>query len=309
MSRVTPPDGLGDLPWELSHAFLGLDEAACDFEAASAVLLPVPYESTTSYGGGTRAGPQAILEASRYVELYDQELDAQPSEIGIHTLPALELTRAGAGSAMEELEELYGRVARVCGERFLVMLGGEHAISSPAIRAQADLHGERLTVLQMDAHADLRAEYEGTPHSHASAMARVLDHADVVGVGIRAVSSEEMEVVRSSDAVTLVWADSMWEDDRWMDRALEALGPKVYLTFDVDYFDPSLMPSTGTPEPGGADWYRTLRFLRRVFWEREVVAADVVELAPIRGLPAPDFLTAKLVYKLLGYRFERRLGT
>ncbi len=308
MNARSLPQGLDDLPWELSHAFLGLDEAGRDFDRSAAVLLPVPYEATTSYGDGTRLGPRAILEASRYIELYDRELDCEPSEIGIHTLPALELTREGAAQAMQELGDLYGRVARACGERFLLMLGGEHAVSSPAIRAQADLHEERLSVLQMDAHADLRSEYEGTPHSHASAMARVLDRADVVAVGIRAVSSEEMEVVRSSDAVTLVWADEMWEDDRWMDRAIEALGPKVYLTFDVDYFDPSLVPSTGTPEPGGGDWYRTLHFLRRVFREREVVAADVVELAPVPGLHAPDFLVAKLVYKLLGYRFEDRSG-
>jgi len=308
VSRARLPDGLEGLPWELSHAFLGLDREGQDFERARAVLLPVPYEATTSYGGGTRMGPRAILEASRYIELYDQELDREPSEVGIHTLPALELTREGPDRAMAQLRELYGQVARACGDRFLLMLGGEHAVSSPAIRAQAERHDERLTVLQMDAHADLRPEYEGTPHSHASAMARVLDHADVVGVGIRAVSSEEMEVVRGSDAVTLVWADEMWEDDRWMDRAMEALGPKVYLTFDVDYFDPSLVPATGTPEPGGGDWYRTLRFLRRVFREREVVAADVVELAPVPGLHAPDFLVAKLVYKLLGYRFESRSG-
>lgn len=307
MTSPTLPDGLQDLPWELSHAFLGLEEAGQDFGSASAVLLPVPYEATTSYGGGARMGPRAILEASRYIELYDQELDCEPSDIGIHTLPSLELTRAGAASAMESLGELYMRVARASDDRFLLMLGGEHAVSSPAIRAHAELRGERLSVLQMDAHADLRPEYEGTPHSHASAMARVLDHADVVGVGIRAVSAEEMDLVRGSDAVTLVWADQMWGDDRWMDRALDALGPKVYLTFDVDYFDPSLVPSTGTPEPGGGDWYRTLRFLRRVFREREVVAADVVELAPIPGMHAPDFLVAKLVYKLLAYRFERQL--
>lgn len=301
------PDALAGVPWELPHAFLGLDEVSGAFESAGAVLLPVPYESTTSYGGGTRGGPRAILEASRYIELYDQELDCEPADVGIHTLPAVELTRAGPTPAMEELRDVYARVAEVCGERFLVMLGGEHSVSSAAILAQADRHPERLSVLQLDAHADLRAEYEGTPHSHASAMARVVDRVDVVAVGVRGVSSEEVETARSRDGVTLIWADEMWEDDAWMDRALDALGPKVYLTFDVDYFDPSLVPSTGTPEPGGGDWYRTLRFLRRVFTEREVVAADVVELAPTPGLHAPDFLVAKLVYKLVAYRFlERR---
>ena len=302
------PAGLEELNWELPHTFLGLDEAAADFDKAAAVIFPVPYESTTSYGGGTRQGPGSIIDASRYIELYDQEFDCEAGALlGIHTLPGLELTRAGATPAMAELQAAYAKVAEACGDRFLMMLGGEHSVSSPAILAQAARHGERLTVLQLDAHADLRPQYEGTPNSHASAMARVLDEADVVGVGIRAVSAEEMEVVRSTPGSTLIWADEMWENDRWMDRALEALGPKVYITFDVDYFDPRFVPSTGTPEPGGGDWYRTLRFLKRVYRERDVVAADVVELAPTAGLHAPDFLVAKLVYKLISYRFQDRL--
>jgi agmatinase len=309
---VTPdrlPAGLEGLHWELPHTFLALDGEAAAFERAAAVILPVPYESTTSYGGGTRRGPHAIIDASRYIEVYDQELDCEAGTLlGIHTLPALDLTRAGATPAMAELQAAYAQVARAAGDRFLMMLGGEHSVSSPCILAQADRHAERLTVLQLDAHTDLRPEYEGTPNSHASAMARVLDRADVVAVGIRAVSGEEMEIHRATPGSTIVWADEMWEDDRWMDRALEALGPKVYLTFDVDYFDPKLVPSTGTPEPGGCDWYRTLKFLKRVYREREVIAADVVELAPTPGFHAPDFLVAKLVYKLISYRFLERLG-
>ncbi len=264
----------------------------------------MPYEATTSWGGGTRLGPGAILEASRYVELWDQETGADPSLIGIHTLPAWELTREGPGPAMEELEAAYGRLLDKLEGRFPVMLGGEHSISAPVIRALAAHLGTRINVLQMDAHADLRAGHEGTAYSHASAMYRVLDVADVVGVGIRGISQEEVEVARANAGVTIVYADEMWEDDEWMDRALEAVGDPVYLTFDVDYLDPAMMPATGTPEPGGGDWYRTLRFLRRVFQERTVVAMDVVELAPIPGIPAPDFLAAKLVYKLLGYRFS-----
>ena len=306
------PSSIGDLPWELPHSFLGLDQPSDSFDRADALLLPVPYESTTSFGGGTRWGPRAIIDASRYVELYDQEFRCEPGDrLHIHTLPALELTRAGATPAMTELQEAYGRVADVGGDRFLVMLGGEHSVSSPAVLAQADrlanAGGGRLSVLQMDAHADLRAEFEGTPNSHASAMARVLDRADVVAVGVRGVSQEEVHASAHTDGSTLIWADEMWEDDAWMDHALDALGPEVYLTFDVDYFDPSLVPSTGTPEPGGGDWYRTLRFLRRVFQERNVVAADIVELAPTPGLPAPDFLVAKLAYKLISYRFQDRL--
>ena len=306
-----PPGGRGQpgpvralsLPWELPHTFLGLDEEASALASAESLILPVPYESTTSWGGGTQAGPAALLEASRYIELWDQELRTDPSTVGIHTLPALELTRAGAEAAMEELEEAYGRIVDAAPGRFPVMLGGEHSISAPAIRAVAARQRSRLSVLQLDAHADLRDRYEGTPASHASAMRRVLGVADVVGVGIRGISREEVETAESEPGVSLIYAEEMWEDDAWMDRALTALGDPVYITFDVDFLDPSLMPSTGTPEPGGGDWYRTLRFLRRVFRERNVVACDVVELAPIPGISAPDFLAAKLVYKLIGYRF------
>jgi len=299
---------LGDLPFELPHAFLGAEPPVSDFETARSVILPVPYESTTSYSGGTRQGPQSIIEASRFVELYDQELDREICDVGIHTLPALELTKAGPAEAAAELEEAYGKVLRAIGDRFPLVLGGEHGISAPLIRAMArhldDGSGERLTVLQLDAHADLRDGYEGTTHSHASFAFRTLDVADYVQVGIRAVSSEERAVMRAHpDKIRVFWADQMWENDRWIDEAIAALGPRVYLTVDVDYFDPSLVPSTGTPEPGGGDWYRTLRFLRRVFQERQVVGADVVEHAPIPGFHAPDFLVAKLVYKLIGYRF------
>jgi agmatinase len=293
-----------DLPWELPHTFLGLDEVASAFETAGAVILPVPWEATTSYGGGARLGPRAILEASRYVELYHRELDEEPATLlGVHTLPALELTRAGPREAMEELGHAYGRILEVIGDRFLVLLGGEHAVSAPAILSWADRGLERLSVLQLDAHADLRPSYEGTPDSHASAMARVLPAADVVAVGVRGVSREEVAVSRAADGSTLIWAEEMQEGDGWMDRALDALGDRVYLTFDVDYLDPSLMPATGTPEPGGGGWHDTLRFLRRVFREKEVVAADVVELAPVPGLHAPDFLAAKLVHELLACRY------
>jgi len=302
------PASLADLPWELPRSFLGLDEQAAAFATARAVILPVPYEATTSWGGGTRLGPRALIEASRYVELWDTELGLDASVVGVHTLPALELTREGPGPAMAELEHAYAAVADAAGDRFRIMLGGEHSVSSPCIRATAARLDERPTVLQFDAHADLRPEYEGTPDSHASAMARVLDVADVVAVGIRGISEEEVEVARAHDGVHLIYADAMWDSDAWMDEALERLRGPVYITFDVDYLDPSLMPSTGTPEPGGGDWYRTLRFLRRVFEAKHVVAADVVELAPLPGLNAPDFLAARLVYKMIAYRFAEQLS-
>ncbi len=298
------PSALRSLSWGLPSTFLGLDEDASKLSSAGAVILPVPYESTTSYGGGAQAGPGAIIDASKYIELYDQELDCEPSDLGIHTLPPLELTRAGAESAMAELGSAYGTVLDSIAGRFPIMLGGEHSVSSPPIRCHADRIPGRLSVLQFDAHADLRASFDGTEYSHACAMARILDCADVVGVGIRGISREEVEVARAASSVDLIFADEMWENDQWIDRALEALGEDVYITFDVDYLDPSLMPSTGTPEPGGGDWYRTLRLLRRVFQERNVVGCDVVELAPIPGFHAPDFLVAKLVYKLIGYHRE-----
>ncbi len=297
---------MSSIPWELPRTFLGLGDDLGALEGAGAVILPVPYESTTSYSGGTRNGPHAIVEASRYVELYDQELRGEPALNGIHTLPSVELTKEGSSAAADELERVYGEFLEMIGDRFPLMLGGEHAISAPAIRATAARRPGRLSVLQLDAHADLRDGYEGAPWSHAAFAYRCLDVADFVQVGIRAVSAPEVEVMESHEGVTVLWADEMWENDAWMDRAIAALGDEVYLTVDIDYFDPSLVPATGTPEPGGGDWYRTLRFLRRVFRERTVVGADLVELAPIPGLHASDFLAAKLVYKLLGYHFESR---
>lgn len=292
------------VPWELPHSFLGLDEVAGALEGADAVVLPMPWEATTSWMHGTRLGPKALIEASRYIELWDHELAVDASSLKVHTFPAVELTRAGAEPAMAELQAAYGAVADRVPRAFRVMIGGEHSVSAPAIRATAERLSARPTVLQFDAHADLRAEYEGTPANHACAMARVLDVADVVAVGIRGISREEVDVAASHDGVHLIYADQMWSDDRWMDEALERLSGPVYITFDVDFWDPSFMPSTGTPEPGGGDWYRTLAFLRRVFAKRDVVAADVVELAPIPGLHAPDFMAAKLIFKMLTYRFE-----
>jgi agmatinase len=298
------PERLRDLEWELPHTFLGLDEGGSDFEAAKTVILPVPYESTTSYGGGTSGGPGAILEASRYIELYDQELDSEPWEGGIATLPQLQLTGAGAGAAMAELRSAYDRLLEAAPDKFVILLGGEHSLSAPPIQAWVDrLAGERLTVLQFDAHTDLRPEYEGTPHSHAAVMYQVHESVDIVAVGIRALTREESALARSRENISVHYADDIHDGDAWMDAVVERLTSNVYITFDVDCFDPSLVPSTGTPEPGGLMWYPVLRLLRRVFAARNVRAVDVVELAPIPGLGAPDFLVAKLIYKMIGYKF------
>ncbi|HEX5726873.1 MAG TPA: agmatinase [Longimicrobiaceae bacterium] len=306
------PASLADLPWELPRNFLGLEGDAAGWERAGVVILPIPYEATVSYQGGTRLGPQAILEASRYIELYDQELDAEPGPaVGVCTLPALHLTSAGPEAAVGELRRAYDAVLEAAGDRLVIGLGGEHSITSAPVRAHAARlpAGRRLSVLQFDAHGDLRLEYEGSPYSHASVMARCIDCADLVQVGIRAVTAEERALIRAREgSITTIFADEMWNADAWIGRALAALGDDVFITFDVDYFDPALMPATGTPEPGGPGWYPTLKLLRRVFEERNVVGADVVELAPIGGNAAPDFVAAKLVYKLVGYHWLARRG-
>jgi agmatinase len=301
------PDSLLDLPYEPPHNFLGLDEDGADFETAAAVIVPVPYEATVSYGMGTAKGPAAIIEASRFIELYDQELDREPAEVGVATLPGLHLTREGPAEAIAQLSEAYERIIDAAGHRFVIMLGGEHSISSAPILAWADRleeQGRRLTVLQVDAHTDLRDQYEGSEYSHASIMARVLGRVDIVSVGIRALTSEERDLVRSRDDVTMFLADEIHARSNWIEEVVDALGEDVYITFDVDGFDPSLVPTTGTPEPGGLLWYDAMSLLRRVFETRNVVAADVVELAPVPGQQAPEFLIAKLVYKMIGYRFS-----
>ncbi len=305
------PAGLEGLPWELPRVFLGLDGPGATAEGAATWILPVPYEATTCWGSGTRRGPQAIIDASRYIELFDHELGRDPSASGVYTFPALELTRGDAARAMAELEDACIRVLDAAGQRRVIMIGGEHSVSSPAILAHAERTPERLTVLQFDAHLDLRQYHDGSHYSHACAMAHVVDAVDLVTVGARGISGEEWAVAAERDNVTVITAEEVAgaqpaPDDAWIDRALAALGPSVYITFDVDFFDPSLMPSTGTPEPGGGQWYPALALLRRVFAERRVVGADVVELAPIPGMTAPDFLVAKLIYKMIGYWSEAR---
>ena len=288
--------------------FLGLPPELSDFRKARVLILPVPYETTVSYMGGARSGPLAISDASRAIELYDIELGDEPAEIGVATAEALALSNAGPEVALKQLRGAYADAAD--SGKFIIMLGGEHSLSGPPIlewAARLKKLSRRLSVLQLDAHGDLRDSYEGTPFSHASVMRRIAPQADLVQVGIRALAVEEQRFLkRSRDTITTIFAEELEQGDAWMDRALGALGDDVYVTVDVDFFDPSLVPATGTPEPGGGTWYQAMRLLRRVFAERNVIAADVVELAPIPGLAAPDFLVGKLVYKMIGYYREGR---
>ncbi len=290
------PSELADLAWAPDESFLGLPQSPTAFADSPVAVLPVPYEATVSYMGGTRHGPRALLHASRFLEVYDHELDAEPYTIGVCTLPELMLSGSGPQAALDELRRAID--ALLDAGKFVVMLGGEHSISAPPILAHAARSGD-LSVLQLDAHADLRTEYEGTPYSHACVMHRVIDAVRLVPVGLRSLTAEERVVLRSRK-IPAVFAHEIGAPG-WIDRVLEGLGERVYLTFDIDYFDPSLVPSTGTPEPGGGTWYPTLELLERVFRERTVVGCDVVELAPIPGLVAPDVLAAKLVHKLIGF--------
>jgi agmatinase len=277
--------------------FLGIEAPHFEYAPAFAAVLPVPFEATTTYGKGTRLGPRAIFDASLQVELYDEELGAETYRRGIASLPAVEF---GSGPIGEELRRI-GEAARpvLADGKFLVSLGGEHSVTAPLVEACASVHGP-LTVLQLDAHADLRDTYENSPHSHACVMRRVTERHQAVQVGIRNLSAEEARLIEGG-GYRVFFAHEMIADAGWMERALAALGDPVYLTIDLDFFDPSMMPGVGTPEPGGLGWYETLRFLRRVASERRILAMDVVELCPIPGQRVSEFAAAKLVYRLLGY--------
>lgn len=285
-----------------SPNFLGLTDDETRYETARAVVVPVPYERTVSYGGGTAGGPAAILAASEYVELYDEVLRYEPYREGIHTAPPVEAGSDDPAAIVDALEVVAGRLF---GDgKFPVFLGGEHALTTGPVRA-AKAAFDDLTVLQLDAHADLRDAYQGSPWSHACVMRRVWDLGiPAVPVGIRAVSVEEADFV-AEQGLSVFWSHRIAHGHEWMDTALNALSETVYVTFDVDFFDPSLVPSTGTPEPGGGFWHDTMRFLGRVFEEKTVVGMDVVELAPIEGLHAPDFVVARLVHRAIAWRLAR----
>jgi agmatinase len=284
--------------------FLGIPDEDARYDDCAGVVVPVPYERTVSYGGGTARGPQAILEASGYVELYDEVLREEPYKNGgIHT--AAPVVPGEDEDAPAFLDRLAGvATALFTDGRFPIFLGGEHTITTGPVRAAREVFKD-LSVLQLDAHADLRETYQDTPWSHACVMRRVfeLGVAEIVPVGIRALSVEEADFIRDHD-ITVFWSHRIAHNDGWIETALAALTDNVYLTFDVDFFDPAIMPSTGTPEPGGGFWHETLHFLAKVFEEKRVVGMDVVELAPVQGFHAPDFVAARLVHRCFGYRFH-----
>lgn len=273
--------------------FLGLEGQT--FEKAKVTILPVPYNSTTYWKSGTKDGPQAIIEASRRIELYDIELKKNISEIGIFTLPELEVSKDSPKKTINQIAKVFDQIYEA--KKFPLMLGGEHSITLGGL-ISASSHFNELSVLQIDAHTDSRFEFEGTKYHHACTMRRaVVDLGlTVTHVGIRSTSEEEIEFHKTSKKNFVFFAPAVP-----IQKIIKTLKKNVYLTFDLDALDTSIMPSTGTPEPGGLGWYETTKFLKAVAQSRKIVAADIVELAPIPGLHAPDFLAAKLTYKLIGY--------
>ncbi|MEJ2369149.1 MAG: agmatinase [Acidobacteriota bacterium] len=285
--------------------FLGLPSELSDLGGADYVILSLPYEVTTSYGKGAKFGPQAIIEASRNMELYDEEVGFEPCRRGIHTTGDLDIHAVDPSKMVEAVRKAVSHYTQL--GKFVVALGGEHSLSYPAFLAHQALHGE-LGVVQIDAHADLRDTYEGTPYNHACVMRRITEKAaGACQIGIRSLSSEEADFLASRPSPwPVLWARECAAGGSWMDKAVESLPEKVYLTIDVDGFDPSLMPCTGTPEPGGLQWYPVLNFISRLMAERTVVGMDIMELAPDRVHFASDFLAARLVYKAIAYHQQGR---
>jgi agmatinase len=279
--------------------FCGKDAHQTDYKSAKIIVFPVPYDYTATWQKGANLGPEAILEASAHVELYDIETGIEVHSYGIHTLQFPHLAKS---------PEKLTRIIRqhfssfIKDGKFPVMLGGNHSITPGAVQGIKEYFSD-LSVLQLDAHADLKESYNGSPFNHACVMARVKEICPAVQVGIRSLGREEYEKLDTSRVFFA--RDIVFRDD-WIDNVIELLSSHVYVTIDLDVFDPSIMPSTGTPEPGGLGWYQIVGLLKQVAKERHVVGFDVVELMPNKDNKAPDFIAAKLVYKFLSYIFTNR---
>jgi agmatinase len=275
----------------------GLDAGFTPFEQAKVVVLPVPYDETSTWGKGADKGPDAIIEASANMELYDIETDSEVYKTGIFTAPAV--TEKSSPESM--VNAVHRETAHYLKHgKFVVGLGGEHSVTTGFVRAHADVYNN-MSVLQLDAHTDLRPEYEGSPYNHACVMSRVAELCPFVQVGIRSMDTVEKPFLVKNK---LFLAGDIHSRSNWYQEVVDQLTENVYITIDLDVFDPSIMPSTGTPEPGGMLWYETVKLLKLVSQQRNIIGFDVVELAPTEYDKAPDFLAAKLVYKLLSYRFE-----
>ncbi len=278
------------------------EEEFSSYDHSRILVWPIAYEGTVSYGGGTGRGAEAIIDASRNMELYDDETDAEVYKLGIHTLDE----SSSIDPPERMMSSLYDRATElVASNKFVAMIGGEHSVSAPIIRAHAEKY-LNLSVLQIDAHADLRDSYDGTPHSHASIMARVVKDLRIPAVqcGIRSISAEEARNLKSLPT-RIFWARDIVGRSDWWDDAVEGLTENVYLTIDIDGLDPSLVSATGTPEPGGLGWYETMGLIRTLARKRKVVGMDLTEYSYVEGQSASAFLCAKLIYKTLAFVFEK----
>ncbi len=278
--------------------FLGIETKYSSPDNSKIAVIPVPYEASTSYIQGTKNGPGAIIEASQNVELYDEETGREVYKEGIITAKPVNFE----GDVESDFDKITQQFSGFLKEgKFLVGVGGEHSVSFPAYRAFHQ-HFDNISILQLDAHSDLRESYDGSIYSHASVMKRIYGlNKNIVQVGIRSQCEEEARFIKENSINTFYAHDLKKKD--LSDSILDVLNKNVFITIDVDYFDPSVIPATGTPEPGGFYWDETLQFLKKVFLNKNVVGFDVVELSPIKGLVHPDFTIAKLIYKLIGYKF------
>ena len=264
---------------------------------AEIIVIPVPYDGTSTWIKGADKGPAAIIQASGNIELYDIETDSEVYRKGIFTDKAIEGKFFPEDMVNAVRRQVQNHIKK---DRFVVVIGGEHSVSIGSIQAHVENYSD-ITVLQLDAHADLRDEYNGSRYNHACIMARVKELCPIVQVGIRSMDYSEKELM---DRANVFFAEDIYSRKDWIEKVVSKLTDKVYITIDLDVFDPSIMPSTGTPEPGGLLWYEVLELLKMVCDKKEVVSFDVVELCPDNKNKAPDFLAAKLIYKLLGYEFK-----
>jgi agmatinase len=278
----------------------GGNEVVYDYSSSRIIIVPVPYDKTSTWIKGADKGPDAIMEASVNLEFYDVETDSEVHLKGIHTIdPVMEKRSPEA-----LVDAVYNKVLDLLNEnKFPVVVGGNHTVSIGAAKAFS-AHFNNLSVLQLDAHSDLRPVYEGSPFNHACSMARIREFAPAVQVGIRSMSSEE---IRFADMERIFFSHELYHNKTNYSKAIEMLSENVYITIDLDVFDPSLIPSTGTPEPGGPDYFEIMHFLKDVIRNRNVVGFDVVELCPSQGNKAPDFVAAKIIYQLLSYIFTKQL--
>ncbi len=287
-----------------SVPFLG-SEVAAPYDKAQAVILPIPYEATTTYRQGCKQGPAAILAASQQVEYYDDELDQEVWPIGLYTHPAIADTQNGRPIAAEAmLQVTQETVQRLIQDgKFVIALGGEHSITAGIVAAYRQASPDQtFTVVQIDAHGDLRQEYEGSIHNHACVMRRIVDLGlPTVQIGIRSLCQAEADLIKAKQ-LKVFRAQEIATQPDWIKRALASISTgRVFLTIDLDGIDPGLLPGVGTPEPGGLSWFALLSFLRQLFAAHQVIGCDVMELAPVNDSVVSEFTAAKLVYKLIGY--------